>query len=195
MSIVVQAKFSGHSFQTRFCVLRGSILLYYVDHHHKDPKGVFLLDECKMLVGGRAADRRGVAMQLLGNLDKATSHTLTLQRPSGAQWELCAANEHELQQWVDAFTATGVVKVLHPASGASIEQSAPSTPPPQHKAAASTPGGESTATLTPVAPEHRPLPYTHEGGVHGGSGTAAGVGGVPAAPQAEEAPHVEGGSM
>jgi len=186
-----QTKYSGQSFQTRLFVLRGTILLYYVDHHHKEPKGVFLLDECKMLVGGRAADRRGVAMQLLGNLDKATPHTLTLQRPSGLIWELCARNQEELGQWVDAFHATGVVESVHAPHAQALvapqgKVDAPSTPPRAGQAAHDTPGGQSTATVTPVAPEHRPLPYTDD---HSHSGAlSSGVGSAPAADVQQPSP-------
>ncbi len=158
----LQAKYSGQSFQTRFFVLRGSILLYYVDHTHKEPKGVFLLDECKMTVGGRAVDRNGIAMQLLGNVDKATTFTLTLERPSGLTWELCAVSEEELQQWIHAFEASGVVStVVSSTINSDSAQAAPGTPPSANRASHFTPGAASTATVTPVAPEHRPLPYSH----------------------------------
>jgi hypothetical protein len=105
-------KYAGTNFQTRFFVLRGTILLYYVDHAAPDPKGVFLLDEATLTRGAKLLDRSSFGAALFANADKATPFSLVLRRPSGLAWELCAQSEAELDGWVAAFVATGAVTRL-----------------------------------------------------------------------------------
>eukprot|EP01138_Halocafeteria_seosinensis_P001633 gb/GECG01001674.1/.p1 GENE.gb/GECG01001674.1/~~gb/GECG01001674.1/.p1 ORF type:complete len:384 (+),score=45.67 gb/GECG01001674.1/:1-1152(+) len=103
-------KYGGVSFQRRFFILRGTILLYYVSHGHTEPKGVFLLDEARIHKGARLCERNNLINKMLANLNLATPYSVVITRPSGAAVELCAANEYQLDEWVNAFVATGAVE-------------------------------------------------------------------------------------
>lgn len=91
--------------------LRSNSSFSQATHTQSEPKGAFLLDDCSLQRGLKLAPRDGMSSWLV-NPQLSSPYSVVLRRPAGLAWEICLPSEGDLDAWVEAFMATGVVRRL-----------------------------------------------------------------------------------
>ena len=143
-----------------------------------EPKGVFLLDQTRIQKWGKLCPDN-LFTSLFGNVSAATPFSLVIVRPSGAAVELCASNEYELDQWIEAFVKTGACERLTDGNCAVPGPPGVAPPPNQYGSRQGMPqsgnphqGVVQPGMARPGYPQPGTIAYSPQGNQHAGAAGA-----------------------